>query len=113
MRLLTRLLAVVALLAVPLGLAVASQALADRPGPPSFPAEPVVIEEAGPPPPADPTEVTVAPSEPAPVSPSEPAPVPPSPPSPASPPAGPEVVEQAPIPVDDDDADEDLEDLDD
>ena len=104
MRLLTRLLAVVALLAVPLGLAVASQALADRPGPPSVPAEPVVIEEAGPSPPADPTEATVAPSEPA--------PVPPAPPSPAPPPAGPEVVEQAPIPVDDD-ADEDVEDLDD
>ena len=98
MRLLMRLLVVVALLAVPLGLAVASQALADRPGPPAVPTTPVVIEQAGPPP-AEPTADTAAPSG-------------------TPPPDAPQVVEQVPIPVDDDgdtdeDTDEALEDPDD
>lgn len=99
MRLLMRLLVVVALLAVPLGLAVTSQALADRPGPPAVPTTPVVIEEAGPPP-AEPTADSAAPSA-------------------TPPPGAPQVVEQVPIPVDDgdenpdEDPDEVLEDPDD
>lgn len=97
MRLLSRLLVVVGLLAVPLGLAVASQALADRPGAPSVPAESVVIEEAGPPP-RDATDPTTPASPP-----SGPAAEPPRPDEP-------QVVDPAPIPVDDaDDADDEAD----
>ncbi|WP_309648990.1 hypothetical protein [Nocardioides sp.] len=59
---------VVTLLALPLGLAVASQALAERPGDPSVPTTPVLVDSDLPPEPAQ--------------SPSSPATRPPSAPSP-------------------------------
>jgi hypothetical protein len=101
-----RMLALLVVLVVPLGLAVASQVLAARPGPPSVPVAPVQLPGSG--------AAPVAPAPPPAAAPPAAAPPAAAPPAAAPPadPRAPRVVAPAPPGLEQDDDDDDDDDTD-
>jgi hypothetical protein len=111
-----RMLALLVVLVVPLGLAVASQVLAARPGPPSVPVAPVQLPGSGAAPVAPAPPPAAAPPAAAPPAAAPPAAAPPAaaPPAAAPPadPRAPRVVAPAPPGLEQDDDDDDDDDTD-